>query len=149
MTLKTPSVKTQKASDLINLDTYTAEEHLIVSKAKQDKTYVGRAYSMSPIVGGGGEFATVIQNIFKSCPDDSVIQVSLISEPDYDAPTPNVSSVGWNFLFTGSTTLAMRAWRPEEKDRAQAAINFFVFATMAVSSLASTHVGQSIAGGSL
>lgn len=86
MTLKTPSVKTQKASDLINLDTYTAEEHLIVSKAKQDKTYVGRAYSMSPIVGGGGEFATVIQNIFKSCPDDSVIQVSLISEPDYDAP---------------------------------------------------------------
>lgn len=85
MTLKTPSVKTQKASDLINLDTYTAEEHLIVSKAKQDKTYVGRAYSMSPIVGGGGEFATVIQNIFKSCPDDSVIQVSLISEPDYDA----------------------------------------------------------------
>jgi conjugal transfer ATP-binding protein TraC len=85
VTLKTPSVKTQKASDLINLDTYTAEEHLIVSKAKQDKTYVGRAYSMSPIVGGGGEFATVIQNIFKSCPDDSVIQVSLISEPDYDA----------------------------------------------------------------
>ncbi len=85
MILKTPSVKTQKASDLINLDTYTADEHLIVSKAKQDKTYVGRAYSMSPIVGGGGEFATVIQNIFKSCPDDSVIQVSLISEPDYDS----------------------------------------------------------------
>jgi MFS family permease len=45
--------------------------------------------------------------------------------------------LGWNFLFTGSTTLAMRAWRPEEKDRAQAAINFFVFATMAVTSFAS------------
>ena len=40
-------------------------------------------------------------------------------------------------MFTGSTTLAMRAWRPEEKDRAQAAINFFVFATMAVTSFAS------------
>jgi MFS family permease len=45
--------------------------------------------------------------------------------------------LGWNFLFTGSTTLAMRAWRPEEKDRAQAAINFCVFATMAVTSFAS------------
>jgi MFS family permease len=45
--------------------------------------------------------------------------------------------VGWNFLFTGSTTLAMTAYRPEEKDRAQAAINFCVFATMAFTSFAS------------
>lgn len=45
--------------------------------------------------------------------------------------------VGWNFLFTGSTTLALQAYRPEEKDRAQAAINFLVFATMAVTSFAS------------
>ena len=45
--------------------------------------------------------------------------------------------VGWNFLFTGSTTLALQAYRPEEKDRAQAAINFCVFATMAVTSFAS------------
>lgn len=45
--------------------------------------------------------------------------------------------VGWNFLFTGSTTLALRAYRPEEKDRAQAAINFCVFATMALTSFAS------------
>jgi MFS family permease len=45
--------------------------------------------------------------------------------------------VGWNFLFTGSTTLALTAYRPEEKDRAQAAINFCVFATMAVTSFAS------------
>lgn len=45
--------------------------------------------------------------------------------------------VGWNFLFTGSTTLAITAYRPEEKDRAQGAINFFVFATMAVTSLSS------------
>ncbi len=45
--------------------------------------------------------------------------------------------VGWNFLFTGSTTLAMQAYRPEEKDKAQAAINFWVFATMAVTSFAS------------
>jgi predicted MFS family arabinose efflux permease len=45
--------------------------------------------------------------------------------------------VGWNFLFTGSTTLALQTWRPEEKDRAQAAINFGVFATMAITSFAS------------
>ena len=45
--------------------------------------------------------------------------------------------VGWNFVFTGSTTLALQAYRPEEKDRAQAAINFCVFATMAVTSFAS------------
>jgi predicted MFS family arabinose efflux permease len=45
--------------------------------------------------------------------------------------------VGWNFLFTGSTTLSMGAYRPEEKDRAQAAINFCVFAVMAFTSFAS------------
>ena len=45
--------------------------------------------------------------------------------------------VGWNFLFTGSTTLAMTAYRPEEKDKAQAAINLAVFATMALTSFAS------------
>ncbi|MDR7307354.1 MFS transporter [Rhodoferax saidenbachensis] len=45
--------------------------------------------------------------------------------------------VGWNFLFTGSTTLSLAAYRPEEKDRAQAAINFGVFAVMALTSLAS------------
>jgi MFS family permease len=45
--------------------------------------------------------------------------------------------VGWNFLFTGSTTLAMGTYRPEERDKAQAAINFAVFAVMALSSFAS------------
>ncbi len=45
--------------------------------------------------------------------------------------------VGWNFLFTGSTTLSLQAFRPEEKDRAQGALNFCVFATLAVTSLAS------------
>lgn len=45
--------------------------------------------------------------------------------------------VGWNFLFTGSTTLALQAYRPEEKDRAQAIINFCVFAVMALTSFAS------------
>lgn len=48
-----------------------------------------------------------------------------------------VLGVGWNFLFTGSTTLSLQAYTPEEKDRAQAAINFWVFATMALTSFAS------------
>jgi MFS family permease len=45
--------------------------------------------------------------------------------------------VGWNFLFTGSTTLSLSAYTPEERDRAQGALNFFVFATLAISSLSS------------
>ena len=45
--------------------------------------------------------------------------------------------VGWNFLFTGSTTLSMQAYSPQEKDKAQAAINFCVFTTMAFTSFAS------------
>ena len=42
--------------------------------------------------------------------------------------------VGWNFLFTGSTTLSLSAYSAQEKDRAQGALNFFVFATLALSS---------------
>ncbi len=44
--------------------------------------------------------------------------------------------VGWNFLFTGATTLSLKAYRPEEKDRAQAAINFSMFAVMTLTSFA-------------
>jgi MFS family permease len=45
--------------------------------------------------------------------------------------------LGWNFLFTGATALALTAYRPEEKDKAQGALNFCIFAVLAVSSLAS------------
>jgi MFS family permease len=45
--------------------------------------------------------------------------------------------LGWNFLFTGATTLALTAYRPEEKDKAQAALNFCVFAVLALTSLVS------------
>ena len=45
--------------------------------------------------------------------------------------------VGWNFLFTGATTLSLQAFEPNEKDRAQGALNFFMFGTLAVTSLAS------------
>ncbi len=45
--------------------------------------------------------------------------------------------VGWNFLFTGATTLLTTAYRPEEKNKAQGAMDTCVFATMAITSFAS------------
>jgi MFS family permease len=45
--------------------------------------------------------------------------------------------VGWNFLFIGGTTLATEAWRPEEKTRGQAAIDFLVYLTMTLTSFSS------------
>jgi MFS family permease len=48
-----------------------------------------------------------------------------------------VLGVGWNFLFTGATTLALTAYAPSEKDRAQGAINFAMFSVMALSSFSS------------
>ena len=45
--------------------------------------------------------------------------------------------LGWNFLFTSATALAITAYRPEEKDKAQGALNFCVFAVLAISSLTS------------
>ncbi len=45
--------------------------------------------------------------------------------------------VGWNFLFTASTTLSLQTYTTEEKDKAQGALNFFVFATLALSSFSS------------
>ena len=45
--------------------------------------------------------------------------------------------VGWNFLFTGATTLSLQTYLPQERDQAQGAINFVVFSTMAISSFSS------------
>ena len=70
---------------MVNLDTYTKADNLIFSKADGDKSFVGRVYAASPLVGGGNEFSNVIVNAIKSMPDDSVIQVSLLCDPDYAA----------------------------------------------------------------
>ena len=48
-----------------------------------------------------------------------------------------VLGVGWNFLYVGGTTLFTLAYRPEEKNKAQGAMDFCIFSTMAVSSFAS------------
>lgn len=45
--------------------------------------------------------------------------------------------IGWNFLFTGATTLSLTTFTNEEKDRAQGALNFCMFATLALTSFAS------------
>ena len=45
--------------------------------------------------------------------------------------------LGWNFLFIGGTTLATNTYRPEEKTRAQAAVDFCVYTTMALTSFSS------------
>lgn len=45
--------------------------------------------------------------------------------------------IGWNFLFTGGTTLSLATFTSVEKDRAQAALNFWVFFTLALTSFAS------------
>jgi MFS family permease len=45
--------------------------------------------------------------------------------------------VGWNFLYVGGSTLLTSTYRPEEKNKAQGAMDFCVFATMALTSFAS------------
>ena len=45
--------------------------------------------------------------------------------------------VAWNFLFNGATILAISSFQPEEKNKAEATINFCVFGTMAISSFSS------------
>ena len=45
--------------------------------------------------------------------------------------------VGWNFLYTGGSTLLTRTYRPEEKNRAQGAMDTIVYTTMTLTSFSS------------
>jgi MFS family permease len=45
--------------------------------------------------------------------------------------------VGWNFMYTGGTTLLTEAYTPAEKARTQGVNDFIVFAVMGISSIAS------------
>ena len=45
--------------------------------------------------------------------------------------------IGWNFMYTGGTTLLTEAYTPAEKARTQGANDFVMFTTMGVSSFAS------------
>lgn len=81
-----PDLPTQVSSSFVHLESYARASNLIVSKPDGDGLCVGRCYEMSPLSGGGAEFAGLIQNIYKSAPDDSVLQMSLLNFPDYDVP---------------------------------------------------------------
>lgn len=78
-------MKTRTISDFIGIETYTVAGDLIVTKPEKDGYFIGRAYEMTPLSGGGGEFSTVVTNLFKTAPDNSVIQVSLLCYPDHEA----------------------------------------------------------------
>ena len=45
--------------------------------------------------------------------------------------------VGWNFMYTGGTTLLTESYRPAEKARTQGANDFIVFSVMGISSFSS------------
>ena len=45
--------------------------------------------------------------------------------------------VGWNFMYTGGTTLLTESYAPVEKARVQGVNDFVLFATLAASSLTS------------
>jgi MFS family permease len=45
--------------------------------------------------------------------------------------------VGWNFLFVGGTTLLTETYRSSERSKAQAANEFLVFGTVALTALSS------------
>lgn len=45
--------------------------------------------------------------------------------------------IGWNFLYVGGSTLLTQAYLPEEKNKAQGAMDFCVFVSLAVSSFSS------------
>ncbi len=46
-----------------------------------------------------------------------------------------VLGVGWNFMYTGGTTLLTDAYAPQEKAKVQGINDFTIFATMAISSV--------------
>jgi MFS family permease len=85
-----------------------------------------KRYGALPIMGVGLLLNIVCVGIAVSGQDLHHFEIALF-----------LLGVGWNFLFTGSTTLALGSWRPEEKDKVQGALNFCVFAVMALSSFAS------------
>lgn len=85
MAVHIPRIKTLPTSRFINLETYISKHNFLFTKAEGCPTMVGRVYEMSPLVGGGADFSTVIHNVAKVSPEHTTIQVSMIAHPDYDA----------------------------------------------------------------
>jgi MFS family permease len=55
-----------------------------------------------------------------------------------------VVGIGWNFMFTGGTTLLLQTYTPAEKAKVQGVNDFFVFGTVAICSLAAGATYQSV-----
>jgi len=68
--------------------------------------------------------------------DGAVVALDGISVAHFVAALALVG-VGWNFMYTGGTTLLTETYEPNEKARTQGLNDFIVFATMGVSSVAS------------
>ena len=52
--------------------------------------------------------------------------------------------VGWNFLFTGGTTLLTQTYTPEEKAKVQGLNDFFIWGTISIGAVTSGAVQHSI-----
>ena len=52
--------------------------------------------------------------------------------------------VGWNFLFTGGTTLLTETYTPEEKAKVQGMNDFFIWGTISIGAVTSGAVQHSI-----
>jgi MFS family permease len=48
-----------------------------------------------------------------------------------------LDGIGWNFMFVAGSTLVTKAYAPAERSRTQAANDFLVFGTAALTSLSS------------
>jgi len=82
LALITNITETQEMSSFLSIQSYSEESNLIFSQQVGKKSFVGRVYAASPLAGGGAEFSKLISAIFKSAPDDSVMQFSLVCTPD-------------------------------------------------------------------
>ena len=80
------NVRKTDASALINLETYTTEDHLIVSKAPGDKLMVGRVIEATALIASGADFGVTVNSVIRVAPDNCVIQVTEIGSPDFDGP---------------------------------------------------------------
>jgi len=72
-----------------------------------------------------------------------VLNVLAVAAAALDVGVPNfllamtLNGIGWNFMFVAGSTLVTKAYAPAERSRTQAANDFLVFGTAALTSLSS------------
>ena len=106
------------------------------STIRRDLTQLDRQGLLKKVHGGAtlvGRTVLADEPPMAAREEQSVEEKRLIAR----AAAAMITEKDFIFLDAGSTTLALSAYRPEEKDRAQAAINFCVYATLALSAFSS------------